>query len=202
MSAPESWKTLGSIPARTTSSWLVVLDPDGRDLQHRAGDLQAGRRLEAWPERLDVQRHAAPDGVAAGQDRGDPALGTAARRLRHRAERHDGSQRDHHRPHGQTGPHPIPGQVRAPEEPLRAEDPLERTADDPAERLEDEGGRDRAADEEPKGQDEREERRAGAPDREEQDAGDHDDQLGDDERAQPVAQPHHGVGRGAQGGDR
>ena len=47
--------------------------------------------------------------------------------------------------------------------------------------------------------------RSGVPvrsDREEQDAERPRHELGDDERAQPVAQPHHGAGRGAQGVDR
>ena len=202
MSAPESWKTLGSIPARTTSSWLSsstrtagtsstglatcrpgVASKLGRNDSTSSGTLL---RIALPPGRIEATQRSAPPRADSATV---PSATTAAsaiiiaptvRPVRTRSR----------------------AQVRAPEKPLRAEDPLERTADDPAERLEDKGGRDRAADEEPEGQDEREERRAGAPDREEQDAGDHDDELGDDERAQPVAESHHGVRRGAQGGDR
>ncbi len=124
---------------------VVAGDPNDGKLEHRTGHLDAVRGVEGRAERLGVQRHAGADRVPARQDRGDPELGAGTCRLCDRAECHHRGEGDHHCAHGQPRPRPVPAEVGAPEQPLGAEEPLERAADEPAERLEHEGGRDRAA---------------------------------------------------------
>ena len=71
---------------------------NGRDLQHRARDLQPGGGVEGRPEVLDLEGESRPNGVATGEDRVHPALGAGTCRLGDRPERDDSGQRDHHRP--------------------------------------------------------------------------------------------------------
>src|SRR5918999_225490 len=75
---------------------------------------------------------------------GSSSTGLAALRpgvARDGAEGDDRSERDHHRADGQAGPGAVTRQVRASQQALGAEEPLERAADDPAQRLEDVRGR-------------------------------------------------------------
>ena len=70
-SAPGPAKTFGSIPASAASSWPSAVTRTTGSSSTGLATCEARRGLERWPEGLGVERHAAADGVAAGQDRGD-----------------------------------------------------------------------------------------------------------------------------------